>query len=458
MPRTYDNRQHISIAVFFTLYLWSGVASAAPDGGQLDIDTAVGLARTNAAAMRLADVNTQAKKEFLEAAERGGRPVLSADATVLYGSGEPTSFFAAQKITEPGEPSLLAIDGSYVSGTLALTVPIYQHGALFNYHSPAVQLAEGAFGKARWDQAGQAAETAYQVAATFINASAAGKIAELQRSARDKKSQRLRYIKSRVQARLATRSDELLAGAALAFSEAELNAAIRKNDFLRLQLATQVGLERDALPPLADLADDPPVPPPIEWFIKEINESQPDIRSQEAAVLMARADLAGVRSETLPTLSLNASSTAARNPDESTSLQFRSAWLRLSMPLLDFGQSSSKVSARRLELQASQERLRLTRETAIENVYAAYFGMLDAGDKARAAQAAARQAMHQEQQSLARHDSGILGLDVLVQDEAASLTARIELIKSRSAAWQTYAELQKTVGKAFTSRMHVELP
>jgi outer membrane protein TolC len=458
MLRTYENLLHIPIAVFFTLTLWSGVAPAEPYSGQLDIDTAVGLAQTNAAAMRLADVNTQSKKELLVAAERGGRPVLSADATVLYGSGEPTSFFAAQLISEPGESPLLVTEGSYVSGTLSLTVPIYQQGALFNYHSPAVRLAEGAYGKARWDQAAQAAETSYQVATTFINASAAGKIAELQHNAREKKSRRLRYISSRVEARLATRSDELLASAALAFSEADLNAATRKYDFLQRQLATLVGLERAALPPLVELAEDPPAPPPVESFIREINESQPDIRSQEAAVMMARADLAGVRSESLPTLSLNASSTASRNPDESDSLLFRSAWLRLSMPLLDFGQSSRKVSARRLELQASQERLRLTQEAANEDVYAAYFSLLDAGDKAKATQVSARQAQYQEQQSIARHSSGILGLDTLIQDEAASLTARIEMIKSRSAVWQAYAELQKTVGKTFTTAMPVGLP
>jgi len=421
----------------------------ADDAAPLTIDQAVAKALHDGPAMKFANANLAAKEEERTGALRSAWPTLSADFYDMHESGEPTSFFAVNHVADPNEPPG-KVSGYYGAAVLTLTVPLYQNGAFFSKNSPAAHLAGGNYDKAKSENLGQNADTANQVAKAYLNARSAIEEVELQQAAHDRLKRRLDYVRQRVQAHVATHADELLADAALASKSADLNAARRRQDLQLLQLSALLGMPRTQRPAIGKLPDEPPVLPSLEDLADQAAAGQPAVKSQEAEVEIARAQLETTRGAGSTTLSFVANSTAANSlVKDSHTPTFNSFGLKLSVPLFDGGQNNAHARAKDLEIIEQEQKLIVARDTAIQTVYAAYYAAQDAAEKIETAKKTVAQTQYLEQVSAAKFQKGFVGLDTVIQDEANALAARIELVKSRYGLWSAYADLLKSVGRPF---------
>lgn len=441
-----------------TVGLVLGQATLAYGDPIMTIDDAVARALAEGPAMRMAAASISAKEEELKAARREMAPSLSAEVTAMRGSGEPTSFFGVNSRRDPENPAIGNTTGNYGSATLLFNVPIYQSGVLFYETSPAERVAQSDYDKARADGSVEAADLANQVAKAYLDALSASEELSLQQGAQERLQRRLEYVRQRVRNNLAGRVDELTAEAALAAKATDVNAARRRYELQRRQLAAALRLGNQPLGQFSPLIDSLPALPPIERVAEEVLVGQPSLRSQEAELRGAEAQLAVAQGESAPKVSFFASATQASNLSESGSSSFNVAGVKLSMPLIESGQKSAQARAKGYEVQQADQKLVLLRDTLVQATYAAYYSCLDAQDKMEATSKAVAQAQFQEQSTTAKYEKGLVGLDTALQDAAIALNARIELVKGRYAAWAAYADLVKSLGRPFASRLILTKP
>lgn len=419
----------------------------------LTIDSAVDLALTQNASMAQTRAAAAGKQEDLRAAKRINRPTLGFEMTVLRGSGKPTSFSAVNTQYDPDAPVIEPITGDYGAGTLALKVPIFQNGALFFRESPAEDMANGSLLKAQSDVDTQAVDLSNQVAKIYLNALSAAEQLLLQQSAVEKLQHRLDIVRVRVRAGLGSFADELGVKAALAEKNSDLNAARRNSALQLMQLALSLGQEQNLHNEITPVSADFPSAPILNDVLKGSLETHPALRSQMANVRVTKSLLDAQRAESMPKLIFDVSRTEAGNFYHNESFVFTSAGFKLTMPLLDFGQVSAKVRARGHEVEESEQKALLIRNTLTQNAYQAYYAYQDAVDKVEAGNAALAKAEFQEKESTAKREKGLVGFDTLLQDEASALAARVSQVKLRYEAWVAWADFVKSIGRPFRSNL-----
>ena len=433
----------------------STVAYAQPP---LTIDSAVAQALIHNVGMAQTRATVAGKQEDLRAAQLMDRPTVGVELTALRGSGEPTSFSAVNGQSDPNAPAIKPITGNYGAGTLVLRAPIFQNGAFFFQESPAESMANGNLLKARSDSDTQAVELSNQVAKAYLSALSVVEQLSLQQSAAEKLRQRLEIVHVRVRGGLSSVADELSTKAALAEKNSDLNAARRSNSLLLMQLSLALGQEQNSKIEITPVTTDFPYAPAIEETLKNTLDAHPALQSQMANLRVAKSVLDSQRAENSPKVVFDITRTEAGNFYDTGTNQFVSAGVKLSMPLLDFGQGNAKIRARSYEVQESEQKTLQTRTTIIQNAYQAYYAYQDAVDKFEAGKATLDRVEFQERGSAAKRAKRMIGLETLLQDEASALTARVNQVKLRYEAWIAWTDFVKSLGRPYSSNLFAGRP
>jgi outer membrane protein TolC len=98
------------------------------------------------------------------------------------------------------------------------------------------------------------------------------------------------------------------------------------------------------------------------------------------------------------------------------------------------------------------------RDTLVQQIYTEYYGYKSAVDTIESNKAKTASADFQVQLDEESYKKGLLGLDVLLNDQATALNDRINVIESRYAAWDTYADLVQALGRPFTLNLPTPAP
>lgn len=427
--------------------------------GTLTIDEAVQLALKDGHAMRLVGATTASKQQSLKAARRARGPKADLSLTALRAGGQPTTFFAVNSTSEPDAPSPKAdLYGNYGLASLALSSPLYQDGALFFQKSPAERLAEadykgtGALGTL------QAAQVANQTAKAYLDALAAEEVLRLQYSARSRLDERLQYLHKRVQAGVAAAVDEMTAEAALSSKLADVNSAVRGYTLQRLQLQSLMAVPEGTVPALVPLATHLPMAPSLNDLNRNSLGAHPVVMQQEAKLRMAEAQVDVARGENLPKVSLEGLALDAGDLKYRDMATFASIGVKLSMPLFDSGKTRAEISARRFEVEESEQTLALMLDEVSLSAYGAYYAYQDAADRIEALAKAMALADYQEASSRTKFENRAIGQEDLLKNEAAALEAHINLIQGRYKAWAAYADWLLALGRPFIAQQAAATP
>ena len=451
------NRSRVTplVVTIITTWLWSPLAAAQKP---LTIDDTVNYVLSHGPEFSQARASVSSKQEYLLAEQRRSWPSLSANLTVLHGSGKPTSFSAVNSQQDPEVPTIKAIEGDYGVGTIKLSTPLFQNGSLFFQKTPAESVAEENFNKAQSDANTSAAELANEVAKAYLNALSTADQLKLLNDAYEKNQQRLEAVHKRVQAGLANRSDELSVKATLADNLADLNAARRLYAYHRMLLSYALGSATETEIELVPIASEFPNAPQPDQLIKSTTDSHPAVVSQTATLEIAKATLASQRAEHFPEVTFDITRTEAGDLYTDSTNRFVSAGINLSMTIMDSGRTRAKSRARNYEVEENREILAQTRTKVIQDIYQAYYAYLNAVDSYVASKAAVEKTLAQEQESIAKRNKNLISLDTLLENETSSLDSQIKHINLQYEAWLAWADFVKSLGQTYSSSLNNPAP
>lgn len=426
--------------------------SAWADKLALDLQTAVKMAIEKGARVSVKNAALLSREFDLTAAKTAWRPTITAQASSQYGSGQPTSFFALQGISETDAP-LKKSSGKYASGSLALTLPLYQKDTWFHGNTPEAQQAQANLGKAEADLAQIVAEISTQTAKLYFLLLQDKEELSLRQSAHEE-SVRLRdYIAPRVKAGIVGMGEMLSAVSMVAANLAASNNAKHKFALDMALFHSLLALEPQVTVEIDQINEWSPELPELPEVLKEAFLTEPGIKGAESEVELAQAKANDARAQSSPTLALTSSAIAASNLSDNETPSFVSIGLAFSMPLLDFGANSEKVKAKEQGVMESKLKVVEQKETVKQNVLNAYYAVTLAIENLEPLRAKMSYAEYQRQLFRERFTKGLVGLDEMVRIADVSYSAQIEFIRARYSAWSSYADLHQMVGKPY-GEMH----
>lgn len=413
--------------------------------------TAIKMATAQNPSSAASDVAVAIKRAQLGAVS-GWMPQIDASAKTLYGEGEPTSFFATQNVEDPDEPDNRIAGGGQISGSVDLSLPIYQQGVFFNRQSPAVREADRRYAKARHEGEFQQVDLAHSVMKLYIGALQAGAEIALLQDIYDRRLQQLDVTKQRVASGISPVSDEHAVEKALASSLRDLNIANRREDLQHIQLRLLLGLDLGQEIELFALQPQVPPLPSLGDLVQQMLQDHPRVAIQQSDVEIAKAELSGARAAGAPTLSLVSRLTATDNIEGDDVRTFVSVGLNLAMPFTDFMQRNSSSSPKAYALQESQYRRAELQDTLIAELYAAYYSVLDGQDTLVSSEKVLEQTMSDEQLVRTRYEEGQETIDTVVSSENETLGARLNVLGARYNVWFSYAVLFRATGQPFSEQ------
>ncbi|WP_020561402.1 TolC family protein [Methylosarcina fibrata] len=439
--------------------LWVAIAWTAVGGGayaetlRLSPEKAVEEALSNSSSLAGANASISSSELELQSAERGGFPTISAAVSSMYGNGAPYSFFSLNQSIDRGEAFRVGqkTKGGYASGALTVTVPVFKKGSLFNIDAPAVQQAEAEANKARADSLAMSDKVTIEVLQYYLGVLQAEDEVAIHQQTHDSQSKWLDYVRKRGQEGLAIKSEELAVETALATEAANLNIARRKKDLYMLKLNMAMGNEETRKLELAKLPDVITDVPPVQELLQRALNINGTIKSQEAELQLAKAELEDVKGESLPTVTFASSAIAANNIVDNNITSFYSVGLNVAMPIYDFGQKSFKQDAKEAAVIENSHKLEAAREALVHQIHGSYNSLQDAKEQMEVDKKEIAHAGLVEEESKDGYEKGFVGLDQVLEDESDTLKAKLKLIEDRYLAWANYYDVIITTGKFVAS-------
>lgn len=419
---------------------------------RFDPDSAAELAVRQGPAVIAAAIDIQAKAADLEAARLVWRPTVSIQSALNRGRGESTGFQAVQNVPDPGTPSGFA-EGNFMSNTISLTMPIYLSGTLFSRETPLAVQSEGNRAVAEETLKLQAAGAANLAVKAYFNAALALEQRRLYEAQYALNLKSLEIVRQRVEARQSRLEDQLLIETAAAASLAGLNTARSLNTTKLVEFRAVLGLP-DAQPlQFAPVTDDVPRLPGLSGLIESLVSEHPKVRTQQAAVQIARGALLQTKGNYAPTLSFVSSyTTSSALTGDSLRPNFSVYGITLSVPIADFGQSDAKIRSKAHSLSESEQQLLAVRSTLVQSLATSYHAATSTVELLPSARTKLEQLKYTEQVTQAKFDLGEVVLDKLISDQSNRLNQEIVLLGSKFAAWGAYADFISVAGKPYSSQ------
>lgn len=424
-------------------------AAAAAEGRHLNLGEAVELALSQGPTMAVMRAGVSIAEAELTAASRQSYPVISLEASVLRGRGEATSFFAVRNIATPDTPTTFA-EGDYGSGTLALFWPLIDKGSFLGFGSPSVDIATAKESRAHGEHDVQAAGISNRVAKAYFDAIEATLETQLQQEIFDKRTRQLAIVKRKVVAQVISASEQAALASSLASTAADLLTAQNKEKVQVAQLRSLLGLQPGE--PL--LLEPPPtaVPelPPVEQIIEQALAIHPQMKAQQADVDISRGRVREARNVGWPTVAFVTAATYADALEGGETREFHFAGVNVSMTLSTFGKTAATVDAQSFGLLESERKLAVLRDSIGTDIFSAYFDVLNANARVRAAEQELKKAEYDEESARSKHEKLLVSLDQMISFENDTLSARVDLSKSRFSALSAYADLFAKAGKTYS--------
>lgn len=425
--------------------------SVVAESTQLNPEKAVELALGHSKTLAGASATISSRELELQAAKRGGFPTLSAALSTQYGSGEPYSFFFVNQVRDPEDVVRVqrktSATGGFAQGSVTMTVPIYKKGSLFNIDAPEVEKAEGAAKKAEADSQILSDQVTIEVLEYYLGALKAADEADIHQRTHESQSKWLDYLRKRGQEGLVIKSEELAVETALATGISNLNIARRSQELNLLKLKMMLGTEQAKQIELAQMPEQFANVPPVEDILNHAISINGAVKSQEAALQVAKAELRDAKGELLPTLTLTSSAIAASNMVDKDIPGFYSFGLNLAIPIYDFGQKSLKQDAKEAAVIENDHKLGAAKETLIYKIHGAYNDYQDAKEKIEVDKKKIAHAELVGEESKDSYEKGFVGLDQVLENESKLLEAKLGLVQDRYMAWAHYYDVIIFTGK-----------
>jgi outer membrane protein len=429
---------------------WTAVGSSAyAETLRLTPERAVETALANSNSLAGANASISSHELELQSAERGGFPTIQAAIGSMYATGLPYSFFSVNQTVDREEtfrPNQWT-NGGYITGALSVTVPIYKKGSLFNIDAPAVEQAEAETEKARADSLVQSDQVTIEVLQYYLGALQAAEEADIHQQTYDSQSKWLDYVRKRGQEGLAIKSEEAAVESALATESTNLNIARRKHDLYLLKLKTAMRSEENNKLELAKMPDQIAELPPVDQLLQNALSVNGTIKSQEAELQIAKAELEDVKGERLPSVTFASSAIGASNMVDNDIASYYSVGLNIAMPIYDFGQKSLQQDAKEAAIIENNHKLDAVRDALVHQIHGSYNSLQDAKEKMDADKKEIVHAGLVEEESKDGYEKGFVGLDQVLEDESDTLKAKLKLIQDRYLAWANYYDVIISTGK-----------
>ncbi len=427
-------------AVLALLLALPAAAPAAPEGGAT-LRELIDHALANSPAPQIADLT-------VDAAEQGRaitRAALLPQAAIGVTQRRETLNPAVLGFEFPGLPSLIG-PYSVFDARLSLTQTVLDL-ARFS----ALDAADAALRASLAQASIERERLAAQVATAFIGTLAAQARVDSAQADIDLAEQLLNLAQSRLKLGLASGVDVLRAETLVSqsrFATAEAGTALMVAR-LQLQGISELPLDPDAMDLAGDL--EPRHAPAAEPRSEVLNDAwrrRPEVKLIRAMTEKARAELAQVRRQRLPTITAFADyGLSANTPSQNEEDTYRFGAM-VSMPVFAGGALRAGDSARELELE--QQLLRLTdlHRRIDEDVLQALATTSATAEQVRAAQATVALATREVESARDRFAHGVAdNLDV-VSAQAALTRARSQRVGAHAAHQQARLSLALARGRA----------
>ena len=417
---------------------------------RLDADTVAQLAVKQGPAVKVANTDITEKSLALQADRAYWRPTLSLQNQIQYQNGEPTSFFAVHNQNEFGVPDIRT-EGGYLLGVVNMSMPLYSKGAFWGQDTWSAVQDDGKHRSALSFAELQAATASYQAVSAYFMALSAREQLAIQRHALQKRQEGLKIVEKLILSRQAPSADRLLLESQIAAARAGINTAESLFSASLMQLRSLVGLPLTQELELAELSASPPVPSDLGELIRQSASRHPLVKSQEAAILVAKGEAKQARADALPTVTISAQYAAANGMKGDDVPTLGAAGINVTVPISDFGQTRKKIRSKQASVQENEQRLEYETSTVTQGIIAAYQSLVTANELLPVLQSKVEQYRHIEEEDRIGYKLGDVPMRKVLDDESNTLAAQLQLVTGKYSNWLAYATLIAATGKPFST-------
>ncbi|MBV1901215.1 MAG: TolC family protein [Kordiimonadaceae bacterium] len=391
----------------------------------------------------------------------GWVPELNLKAETTYGGGEPTSFFATQGKEAPeesvnanddfsSEPNNHISGGGHASVSVDVVLPIFANGVFFNWRSPGVLIEDGRYSKVLYEAESAEIELAYQVMEVYVAVLRAQSEVEILNSIFEHRTKQLKLMSQRIQSGESPVTDEYALKKALASSVRDLSMTRRWESLKLIELRLLLGVPLTQGLQLEGLLDkEIDQLPPLEELLEDLLKYHPQLSAQQAKLEIASAEVKSVEADSIPTLSMVSSVTAADSIKSTGIRDFYSVGLTLNVPLTVFARRNTLSASKAHSLQESQYELEVLSDVLTGGVYAAYYGFLDAEDGVIAQKKILEQSLANEAHVAFLYEENEADIDSVISAQDDALGSKLALVAAQFQTWSSYAQLFKSIGRPF---------
>jgi len=274
---------------------------------------------------------------------------------------------------------------------------------------------------------------------------------EAERTSLSEVQTNLQAADERRRAGVATITDVLQARTSVAQIQLDVQTLEGQLQSVRGGLATAIGLPAnlpyDVGPLPADLAPGPTTKA-VEDLINQPAERRPDVAALRAEALAAASDLARVRAEALPRLSVQGSVDRLwfAQPGGQPASNLFSGALLFSYPIFDGGSRAARVRQAQADLEASRSRVETLERDASLQVWVDYVGVQTAAQRIETSRALLASAEESERATSERYRAGVGSILDLLTSQSTLATARAEEVRARADWLLSLAQLAHDTG------------
>lgn len=395
--------------------------------------------------IQAAKARVDASAEDVDAQRRSFRPRLDLEATAGYYEGNPlTPFAVVRGVTEEGIRSRHVSSG-YLFAAPVIRIPILQEGAWFGLNSPTVQVASQQLSVDRSTLEAEKNEIVLNVSTAFWNV--LKNLQDIRAAEEHMKFLRLDYeiASSKFKEHLVSKNDLLMAEVRLATGQKDLAVYQNLATTLMAELRFQLGLEPTIPITLAEESWTPPQLASLEDLLQQALANRPEIKAQQARVALAEQERRRGAAQRYPVLSVSSSYGIASDA-ESESNRLWSTALECTVPLFDFGATSSQIRTLAARVAEAEKTLQSIKNSIAREVLTAYTGIQNQATEIALQEKLLEQSTENAQVVRGRFQQNLLPLSALLEAEYSVYDNQKRLVQARCDLWTRHLELARAVG------------
>lgn len=347
-----------------------------------------------------------------------------------------------------------AVKQSVYGGTVSLSYLLLDFGG----RKATIDAARSVLLAADWTHNAAIQDVVLQVELAYHQYMATKALHEAQKASFKEAATNLESANVRHDAGVATIADVLQAKTALSQAQLALDTLQGALQTTRGALAVSMGLAATIPFDIEEAPRDVPVDAAmdtVEHLIEDAVAKRPELMAMRAQVEAAVAHARDVRSDGLPSVSLNANAGRTYLPDSSRHGDNYSAGIFVRIPIFTGFSQTNNVREADARVDATRARAKGLENQVIYQVFAAYYSLKTATQRARTAGDLLASATQSEEVALERYRAGVGSILDLLAAQAALADARAQQIQAR---WDWYGSLAQLAHDSGVLGLHGESP